>query len=162
MTIPPHGSGRPGPRVSARPERPAVPCPRLAVLVRLDHYILLRDRTCHLCCARRTTVPYSRIDEIEQTFGRIERALADVPRSRYALLVDTRQSPGRNDPSFEATVALYRGKLLFGFARNAALVATAAGRLQVQRYARADGRTVFATDSPEDAFAYLGLPFHLL
>jgi hypothetical protein len=135
-------------------------CQGLDVLVRLDHYVVTLDTQCSLCCAQRTSAAFERTSDIEACFGRIEQALASVPRARYMLLVDARTGPGRNDSSFEAVVAEQRGKLLFGFARNAALAATAAGRLQIQRYAKADGRTVFATGSPEEAFAYLGLSFH--
>ena len=54
------------------------------------------------------------------------------------------------------------GKLLFGFGRNAALAATATGRLQIQRFAKQDGREVLATDNPAEAFQYLGLRPHWL
>ena len=135
-------------------------CSALAVLVRLEHYVISLDSRCGLCVARRTGSPFERGEDIGACFGAIERALADVPRDRYNLLVDARGGTGRNDPSFETLVAEHRGKLLFGFAQNAALASSAAGRLQIQRYAKTDGRVVFATDDPKAAFDYLGFAVH--
>jgi len=128
----------------------------------MDHYVLSVDRACGLLVARRTAAPYQRIGDIETCFLRVEQALAMLTRRRYRLLVDARLGPSRNDPAFESVMAQHRGKLLFGFQRNAALMATAAGRLQVRRYARADGREVFVTDSAEAAFEYLRVPYHTI
>jgi hypothetical protein len=55
-----------------------------------------------------------------------------------------------------------RGRLLQGFERNAALADTAAGRLQIQRYAKCDQRCVLATDVPAEAFEYLRLRPHIV
>jgi hypothetical protein len=135
-------------------------CAELLPLVLLPHYLVYLDRICNLCVAQRTRVPFERVDDIAACFDAIQRALAPVRRAEYKLLVDTRNGPSRNDPSFEAAVAKHRGKLLFRFAKNVALASTAAGRLQIQRYAKSDGRVVFATDEPRAAFDYLGLPVH--
>jgi hypothetical protein len=137
-------------------------CTALVVLLRLDHYTISLDRICRLCFAQRSDVAFMRSEDLASCFSAIGHSLADVARADYKLLVDTRVAPGRNDPSFEALAAQHRGKLLMGFARNAALASSAAGRLQIQRYAKADRRAVFATDDPEAAFAYLGLAAHRL
>jgi hypothetical protein len=154
-----HPSGERKSRVSAKRPPPAI-CDALAILARLEHYTLAVDPTCRLCFAQRTVAPFEQASQIEACFATIELLLAEVPRGRYALLVDARSGPGRNDPAFEAGVAQHRGRLLLGFAKNAALATTAAGRLQIQRYAKVDGRLVFATDSLEAALRYLGLPLH--
>jgi hypothetical protein len=146
--------------IAGRPSARA--CEALRPLARLEHYVLTIDATCKLCVAQRTPAVFERASDIEACFLQIEQTLMVVPRSRYVLLVDTRSGPSRNDPTFEAVAAAHRGKLLFGFARNVAVAATAAGRLQIQRYAKADGRVVFATDSVTAAFDYLGLPSHKL
>jgi hypothetical protein len=112
--------------------------------------------------ARRTTTPFQGTVEIRDCFRDIQIKLADIPRKSFLLLVDTRFGPSRNDRGFELVLEEERGKLLFGFARNAALAATAAGRLQIQRFAKHDGREVFATDDPAQALDYLGLRPHLL
>ncbi len=135
-------------------------CRALEELVALDHYILSIDRKCRLLVARRTTRPFDDLGQIRSCFIRIRIALAELPRDKYSLLVDARSGPGRNDPTFERVLREERGKLLLGYAKNAALVSTAAGRLQIQRFARQDRQVIFATDKPSEAFKYLELPPH--
>ncbi len=142
--------------------RPGRACPALTLLLKGDQYHLSADSHCRLVVARRTETPFAKLEDIESCFRQIELSLSVVKRDQYALLVDTRGGPRRNDPGFEEALVQHRGKLLFGFAKNAALAATAAGRLQIQRYARLDGRVVFVTDSPEAAFKSLGLANHVL
>lgn len=145
------------------PKRPScLTCHELVELSSLPHYLLRLDRNCRLVVAKRTTAPFNEASEIRACFRSIQLELAEVPRARYHLLVDARQGPSRNDPTFERVLAEERGKLLFGFARNAALAATAAGRLQIQRFAKADQRTVLTTDDPAEAFEYLGLCPHIV
>ena len=147
-------------RPSKRPSR--FTCHELVELASLEHYVLRLDRKCRLVTARRTTAPFNGASDIRECFRSIELKLAEVPRASYHLLVDARQGPSRNDPSFERVLSEERGKLLFGFSRNAALAATAAGRLQIQRFAKADGRSVLTTDDPAEAFEYLGLCPHIV
>lgn len=147
-------------RPSGRPSR--FTCHELVELASLTHYVLRLDRKCRLLVAKRTTAPFEEASEIRECFRKIQLELASVPRGHYHLLVDARQGPSRNDPSFERVLTEERGKLLFGFSRNAALAATAAGRLQIQRFAKADGRIVLTTDDPAEAFEYLGLCPHIV
>ena len=151
-------------RASAQPSgRPSrVPCHDLVEIASLDHYVLRIDRKCRLVVAIRTETPFEAPASIRACFRRIEFSLADIPRSSYRLLVDARQGPRRNDKGFELILEEERGRLLFGFSRNAALAATAAGRLQIQRYAKRDQREVFATDVPAEAFEYLGVRPHVV
>jgi hypothetical protein len=137
-------------------------CELLLELTRMKHYVLYIDRRCCLFAAQRTRNPFEQLDEIGACFDQIEDTLKRIPRKRYRLLVDARCGPLRNDSAFEAALSQYRGKLLFGFAKNAALAATASGCLQIQRFARIDGRQVFATADPTAAFHSLGLPYHHL
>jgi hypothetical protein len=137
-------------------------CRELVEIANLTHFQLRVDRKCRIVMARRTTTPFQGTAEIRDCFRDIQIKLADIPRKSYHLLVDARFGPSRNDRGFELVLEEERGKLLFGFARNAALAATAAGRLQIQRFAKQDGREVFATDDPAQAFDYLGLRPHLL
>ena len=110
--------------------------------------------------AQRTNAPFERLADIEACFDEIALALKDITCRRFLLLVAVRSGPLRNAPRFEAALAQHRGKLLLGFAKNAALVSTAAGVLQIQRFARVDDRHVLATDDPAAAFNYLGVPDH--
>jgi hypothetical protein len=128
----------------------------------MKHYVLYIDRRCRLFAAQRTRTPFEQLDEIAACFGQIEDLLKSIPRKHYGLLVDARCGPLRNDPAFEAALSQNRGKLLFGFAKNAALAATASGCLQIQRFARVDGRRVLATEDPATAFRHLGIPYHHL
>jgi hypothetical protein len=145
------------------PKRPSrFTCHELVELASLPHYLLRLDRKCCLVVAKRTTVPFNDASEIRECFRSIELELAEVPRASYHLLVDARHGPSRNDPTFERVLSEQRGKLLFGFSRNAALAATAAGRLQIQRFAKADGRTVLTTDDPAEAFEHLGVCPHIV
>jgi hypothetical protein len=137
-------------------------CDLLVELARMKHYVLYIDRRCSLLAAQRTRSSFDELNEVEACFAQIEDALKRIPRSRYRLFVDTRSGPLRNDSAFEAALHQHRGKLLFGFAKNAALAATASGCLQIQRFARVDGRRVFATEDPVAAFDYLEIPYHHL
>jgi len=136
------------------------PCLGLTHLSTSPHYTLRVDRACALVVARRSSEPFRDVAQIGPCFDAVERSLMLIVRSQFRLLVDVRDGPARNDPEFEAAVCQHRGKLLFGFAKNAALALSAAGRLQIQRYADADTRQVFVTNQPSAAFEYLGLPFH--
>ncbi len=137
-------------------------CHDLVDLAILDHYVLRLDRKCRLVVAKRTLTPFEGPSDIRSCFKQIQLKLADISRSSYHLLVDARHGPSRNDPGFELILEQERGKLLFGFSKNAALAATAAGRLQIQRYAKRDGREVLTTDDPIEAFTYLGLRPHIV
>lgn len=148
------------PCVFGRPSR--LTCHGLVELCRLDHYLLRIDRKCRLLLAKRTTTPFQGVAEIRDCFTQIEGELSAVVRRQFSLLVDAREGPSRNDRGFELILEEERGKLLFGFGRNAALAATAAGRLQIQRFAKNDGREVFASDDPAAIFKYLELPPHFV
>lgn len=148
--------------VSSFSAQPGQACQGLKSLEPLTHYQLFVDEGCRVVLARRSTVPFATVSEIVDCFDQAARALEGIHRADYGLLVDVRGGPGRNDPAFETTSAQHRGKLLYGFAKNAALVATAAGRLQIQRYTKDDGREGCVTDDPRQAFAYLGVGYHPL
>jgi hypothetical protein len=141
------------------PER----CERLRAVNATEYYVLRLDAHCRLLVARRTPLRFESVSAINECFASIERELAGVNRAHYKLLVDTRGGPpSRNDPTFERAIAENRGKLLFGFRKNAAIAATKVGELQIQRYAKADGRVVHVTTLADEAFRYLGVPYHEL
>ena len=135
-------------------------CTALAPFAVLTHYELFLDPVCKLFMARRTSARFEQLEDIRSCFSDVEKLLANVERRVHVLLVDVRRGPGRNDPGFELAIEEHRGKLLLGFARNAALFATPAGRLHIQRYAKTDGRQVFVSDDPRAVFANLALPDH--
>src|SRR5262245_13658076 len=125
---PPRRPSDPPPRDSRPPGRErAAPgwCDLLVLFAEMQHYTLKIDRCCNLFMAKRKPAPFASATEIEGCFREIESLLAPIPRKRYLLLVDTRSAPLRNDPAFESHLEIHRGKLLFGFAKNAALARTA-------------------------------------
>jgi len=71
------------------------------------------------------------------------------------LLVDARRAPGRNDELFERVQAEYRERLFGGFRRVAVVMASVAGRLQVERYRREQelGPMILCSDR-EDALRW--------
>lgn len=120
------GSRRPPQRYSWRP---SAACEAFRLLHRGEFYVLYLDRDCALLLAQRTPARFERIPDIERCFTDLASRLAHLERARLKLLVDVRKGPSRNDEAFEAANEKHRGKLLFGFERNAALVASLAGRL---------------------------------
>jgi hypothetical protein len=77
--------------------------------------------------------------DLAEVFGPAEDALRNQERGKFALLVDVRLAPGRNDSEFEKKFQPYRQRLQRGFRRVAIVVETTYGKLQCQRYAREDG-----------------------
>ncbi len=73
---------------------------------------------------------------------------------------DTHLGSTRSAPAFEARLSENRDDLLSGFSRSAALAKSKVGTRQIQRYAEIDGQRVFVTDTPDDAFEYLGIAPH--
>jgi len=84
---------------AARPSR--VTCSGLVEFCTLDHYRLRLDRRCRLLFAQRTATPFAGISDIRRCFSQIEAKLGEIPRRHYALLVDARGGPSRNDRGFE-------------------------------------------------------------
>lgn len=89
----------------------------------------------------------------------LSRALDAFDRRRYVILVDVRQGPASDAPGIEIILKRTRRILFFGFAKSAAVVKTAAGRLQAARHCREDGLEprVFLDDE-DAAMAYLTGP----
>jgi hypothetical protein len=86
----------------------------------------------------------------------VNAALDRVRSSRVGLLVDVRDTPGRNDVDFERAFEPHRARLHAGFARSAVLTRTVVGRMQVNRQAGAD-QTTRAFTSEEEAEQFLQL-----
>jgi hypothetical protein len=137
-------------------------CKLLAPLGQTEHFLLLSDSSCQLVLALRTRAPFERIFDIDLCFREMERILLPVPRNRYVMLVDARSGPSRNDEGFENAMKMSRRRILSGFLRYASLVATAAGRLQINRFAKEDGLTMMVTEDEKTAFSHLGLRMHEL
>lgn len=87
----------------------------------------------------RTSAAIETLEQVDEVWGAVSRALIPLDRSRHLLLMDMRDAPGRNDDAFERRVAKYRTATVQGFVRVAVLVRSLPGQLQVQRHAREDG-----------------------
>lgn len=106
--------------------------------------------------ARRTSAPFEDVAEVETVHAALLVALAGIPRSQCALVIDLRSAPSRNDPAFEKALAPYRRRLMEGWKHCVALVRSAVGRLQVQRHGREDENAVHVLDDPAAVRALVG------
>jgi hypothetical protein len=98
---------------------------------------------------------FTSVEELTQGCEDLSRALDRMGRSRFVLLIDTRAVAGRNDLAFEQAFARHRIELVRGFSRIAVVVATSAGRLQVQRHAATDGVRMRAFLDESEAIEWL-------
>lgn len=87
----------------------------------------------------RTSVPFPETNDLGPMFANAHAAVDAVERASFGLLLDLRQSVGRNDETFEKLIAPQRKRLEQGFARVAVLVRSMVGKLQIERHARDDG-----------------------
>ncbi|HJK91845.1 MAG TPA: hypothetical protein RMH26_14010, partial [Polyangiaceae bacterium LLY-WYZ-15_(1-7)] len=85
----------------------------------------------------RTAAAYPDLDALDAEHVAVERALEPV--RGHGLLVDLRETAGRNDPAFEERMRTHRAMIFRDFARAAVVVRTAIGALQVKRHMSEDG-----------------------
>lgn len=105
----------------------------------------------------RTTEPFPGIADVHREYAEVIRELDAIGRRGRVLLVDMRDSPGRNDPKFEEAMRSIRPAYLGGFVRVGVLVRSVVGTLQIKRYAREDGIVRLIADDPGEIAAYLGI-----
>jgi hypothetical protein len=120
-----------------------------------SHFLVTEDDIARILTRTRTGLRFASLEEVVTEYDGLVRALDRVDRSRYALLVDLRLAPPRNDEAYEEIVGRYHAPLFARFRRVAVVVQSAAGRLQLRRFLdtfRPDGK-VF-TDM-EEATAFL-------
>jgi sulfite reductase alpha subunit-like flavoprotein len=122
----------------------------LRTLIATEHYILEEDETHRVAVLRRTPVPFKSIEEIVESNDRVLEQLRPY-HAGYGVIVDMRQAPQRNDPSFENAMSRLRNRVTEVFARVAVLLDSAVGVLQVDRLGRAEGGKTFATQSESAA-----------
>jgi hypothetical protein len=107
----------------------------------------------------RTEQPYPSIGELRRVHDALAAVAARLPHGRYAILLDVRRAPPRNDDDYETTIEAYIDLLMRQFQPSAVLVRTAAGRLQVNRLERRAARAASPVFHDEaEALAYLGVP----
>ena len=86
----------------------------------------------------RTPVRINTLEEANQVWSGVVRALLGLDRKSLGLVIDFREARGRNDAEFERTVAPYRAEITKGFRRVAVLTKSLTGQMQVERLARED------------------------
>ena len=120
-------------------------------------YILRAERTLGVIVLVRSDVPYPAIDDLKKSFDRIDEALQPFDRSRFVIVFDVRRGPFRNDPVFEKVNTDRRRHVQQGFARRCVLVASAIGKIQIERHVAADPFQVDVFDDPEKLEVSLGV-----
>jgi hypothetical protein len=103
-------------------------------LLNTPHSVIVADDGSLIVQRVRTSARFASLDEVTREYQAIVAALDRVDRPTYAILVDLRDAPPRNDDDYEA-IARHHGPGLYAdFRKVAVLVHSAAGRLQVRRF----------------------------
>jgi hypothetical protein len=114
------------------------------------------DRDAGIFRYERSGLPYPSIDDVGRVHDALVTAVLGLPQKTYAILLDLRLAPPRNDEVYEATIEGYMDLLFRHFRAYAILVKTAAGRLQVLRLEKRASRPTHAVFHDEaEALAYL-------
>lgn len=124
-------------------------------LLLTSHFRVIEDEHARIVIRSRTEQRFASAEEVVTQYDGLVRALDGVDRATYAVLVDLRLAPPRNDEAFEEIVGRYHARLYAQFRRVAVVVLTAAGRLQLRRFlsvARPDARVFTDVD---EATAFL-------
>jgi hypothetical protein len=129
----------------------------LREVFRNGYMVVRHDPTRKLVVLTRSAAPYASLEDLRATFAGMDAALVHVSRPRTALIVDSRKSPARNDPAFEAEFTELRKKFNADFRKISILVQTAVGVLQVGRHARMDDTPMGIFTNPGEALAYAGV-----
>jgi hypothetical protein len=111
----------------------------MSELYRSAHFLVASDEERKIVRRARTDRRFDSIEEVELAYDAVARVCEPFGRRRYALLVDVRLAPARNDPAYEQVITRYYGRLYGGFHRVATLARTEAGRLQIIRVAQRNG-----------------------
>jgi len=102
----------------------------------------------------RSSRPFPTLEAVEKCFEAVAFSLITI-RHGWALLVDSRAAPIRNDDGFEEILSRARARIVARFGCAAVLVASDLGKLQVARYGREDSRSPRVFRDEAEAMAYL-------
>jgi hypothetical protein len=123
-------------------------------ILRNAYFLVLADDAACIVHLVRTAEGFPTLQSIEATYEAVAHSLIGI-RRHWALLIDTRAGPLRNDRAFEVILARSRARIIDRFGRSAVLVASAVGVLQVSRYAREDRRSPRVFSDEAEALAFL-------
>ncbi|MFI5299036.1 MAG: hypothetical protein ACHREM_13145 [Polyangiales bacterium] len=82
---------------------------------------------------KRKRARFADVAEGERTFERVLAARQSIVLTDVRLLIDQRDVVGNNSPEFEQMIGRYSARILAGASKVAFLVATVAGKLQIER-----------------------------
>ncbi len=135
------------------PPEPVSAQPMRVNLFTSAHWLMEEDRLSQVVFLRRMALPFGSLEELTASNQQVVRQIRPEHRE-WGIVVDMRQAPPRNDPSFESAMRGLRDAVEVRFARTAVLLETAVGLLQVTRLTREDGATTFATQSEAAAIRF--------
>jgi hypothetical protein len=124
---------------------------------RSAYFVMRYDQARRLIVLTRTAEPYPSLEVLRETFAHMDGAVAHIWKQKTCLLIDSRRSPARNDPAFEAEFRRLRQQFLRDLQKVATVVTTAVGVLQVARHMRVDEMPVGVFTDVAEALAYLGV-----
>jgi hypothetical protein len=124
-------------------------------LLLTSHFRVIEDEHARIITRSRTALRFASAEEVVAQYDGLVRALDRVDRASYAVLVDLRLAPPRNDEAFEEIVGRYHAPLYERFRRVAVVVLTAAGRLQLRRFLSVARPDAGVFTDVEEAAAFL-------
>lgn len=129
--------------------------PGLRNLVTNAHFQLWQTEHPRVVRLYRTYQPFQTLGEMRRSFREVTSVLDTLGRETRLLLLDTRDSPARNDESFEREFGELRRGLLDGFRAVACVMASEVGRLHARRLSEEDGLPMAVFTAERDAIDYL-------
>jgi hypothetical protein len=105
--------------------------------------------------ATRTSVPFASREHIDALYLPVHQSFDALARDEYALLLDARLAPARNDPQYESAFADHRTRMAAGFRRTAVMMRTQVGALQARRLVAADQLEMLVFTELAPALAWL-------
>ncbi len=103
----------------------------------------------------RTYQPFATGEEMRTSFREVIATLDSIGREGRLLLLDTRDSPPRNEEAFEREFGELRRRVLHGFREVACVMASEVGRLHAKRLGEEDGIPMAVFTSEAEATDYL-------
>lgn len=124
-------------------------------LVTNAHFQLWQTDNPRVLRLYRTYQPFETMDDMRESFRQVSSVLDTLGRESRLLLLDTRDSPPRNEEAFEQEFGTLRRGLLTGFRAVACVMGSEVGRLHARRLGEEDGLPMAVFTSEREATDYL-------
>jgi len=124
-------------------------------IFRNEHLVAWRDAMGGLVRVARTSSEFLQLEDVEDSYQAMFRAIDRSSRTRFALLVDLRDSPRRSDPRFESVMRRIRPLLFRRFKRGGVLVRSSGGVRQLTQHTQEDGISVMVSTSESELLLFL-------